>query len=579
MAQLKSTSVTGNLSVTGNVVASQIIKLDGTNKHLLAADGSVYNLDNFTSGIKFSGDGVAVGGHKYSIYTEQYIRASWLQHLSSNLNSANYDKICITDNNGWIYYRTKTQFIQDLDLSQVYNYKGTLEDLNALKSVASARVGDVYFISATNDSWACKQKVTSATGDNYANYWSNLGKNVDLSGYMTLDTEQTITGKKTFNNIHAATFNGNATSASQFASAQTIALTGDVTGSASSVAGWSIATSLPARLKNYQNGSYAVSDANNATETGFYYMATTSAGGGNRPPFANTTNDYRILTTAYSADWLQQIATNYRSNEIFFRRRDNEQSTKWTPWVQIQTTESADLRYALLDGTNANGTWSINTSGYSRYLSCPDTRDDTRYNDTTQIPTGVQFDFKTKATITSTGETTGPSSAYVGVMTWRSYGSLTDYTGGPAIQIAYDYSGNLWSRVNNDGNSTSNNWNLWCKFAKLDKDSNLTISGRMEAESYNATSDARLKENFTPFITQKSILDLPIYKFDFINGTKNQIGCKAQDLQEICPEIVNEDSDGYLSIQESKIVYLLIDEIKKLKGQLDSLNKTIREEC
>jgi hypothetical protein len=95
----------------------------------------------------------------------------------------------------------------------------------------------------------------------------------------------------------------------------------------------------------------------------------------------------------------------------------------------------------------------------------------------------------------------------------------------------------------------------------------------MEAKSYNATSDARLKENFTPLTTQKSILDLPIYKFDFINGTKNQIGCKAQDLQEICPEIVNEDSDGYLSIQESKIVYLLIDEIKKLKGQINSLMK------
>lgn len=99
------------------------------------------------------------------------------------------------------------------------------------------------------------------------------------------------------------------------------------------------------------------------------------------------------------------------------------------------------------------------------------------------------------------------------------------------------------------------------------------FNGSVEAESYNATSDARLKENFQQFIPKKSILDLPIYKFDFINGTKNQIGCKAQDLQEICPEIVSEDGDGYLSIQESKIVYLLIDEIKKLKGQLNLLMK------
>ena len=76
----------------------------------------------------------------------------------------------------------------------------------------------------------------------------------------------------------------------------------------------------------------------------------------------------------------------------------------------------------------------------------------------------------------------------------------------------------------------------------------------IQAEYFNATSDARLKENFKEYTPEKSILDLPVYKFDFINGAKNQIGCKAQDLQEICPEIVNEGSDGYLSIQESKIV-------------------------
>jgi hypothetical protein len=70
----------------------------------------------------------------------------------------------------------------------VYNYKGTLADLNALKSIASARVGDVYFLSDTGNSWACKQKIAEATGNDYETYWSNLGNNVDLSGYMTLDT-------------------------------------------------------------------------------------------------------------------------------------------------------------------------------------------------------------------------------------------------------------------------------------------------------------------------------------------------------------------------------------------------------
>ena len=91
------------------------------------------------------------------------------------------------------------------------------------------------------------------------------------------------------------------------------------------------------------------------------------------------------------------------------------------------------------------------------------------------------------------------------------------------------------------------------------------------AESFYATSDARIKENFEPLTTKKSILDLPTYKYDFIKGSKNQVGCKAQDLQEICPELVNEGFDGYLSIQESKIVYLLLDELKKLRAEVDEL--------
>ena len=118
----------------------------------------------------------------------------------------------------------------------------------------------------------------------------------------------------------------------------------------------SFAPELPNRLKNYQ--SSGVADANNVTESGFYYMSTTSSGGGNRPGFADKTNDYRILATGYSNQWAQQIATNFRSNEIFYRRI--EQGT-WKPWVQIQTTESADARYLKLSGGTLTGT--VNSSG------------------------------------------------------------------------------------------------------------------------------------------------------------------------------------------------------------------------
>lgn len=98
-------------------------------------------------------------------------------------------------------------------------------------------------------------------------------------------------------------------------------------------------------------------------------------------------------------------------------------------------------------------------------------------------------------------------------------------------------------------------------------------SGEITAQSFNALSDKRLKENIVEYSPNKSILDLPIYSYNFISDEKKtkKIGCLAQDLKEICPEIVKEDDKGYLSIEENKIVYLLLDEVKELKKRVDEL--------
>ncbi len=93
----------------------------------------------------------------------------------------------------------------------------------------------------------------------------------------------------------------------------------------------------------------------------------------------------------------------------------------------------------------------------------------------------------------------------------------------------------------------------------------------VNASGFNASSDKRLKENIKEYKPQKTILNLPVVEFDFIESKAHQIGCLAQDLQEICPEIVTEGDDGYLRIQESKIVYLLLNEVKKLRQEIDEL--------
>lgn len=107
----------------------------------------------------------------------------------------------------------------------------------------------------------------------------------------------------------------------------------------------------------------------------------------------------------------------------------------------------------------------------------------------------------------------------------------------------------------------------------LDWSGNQWLAGSSTAQTFNAVSDRRLKENIKDYKCKKSILDLPIKEFDYKKTGTHAIGCIAQDLQEICPEIVNIDKDGYLSIQESKLVYLLLQEVKQLKAEIDKLKE------
>lgn len=102
---------------------------------------------------------------------------------------------------------------------------------------------------------------------------------------------------------------------------------------------------------------------------------------------------------------------------------------------------------------------------------------------------------------------------------------------------------------------------------------NITSSGTISAVTFNASSDRRLKENIVDYNPTNSILDLPIKEFNFIGSEEKYIGCTAQDLQEICPEMVVENENGYLSVKESKLVYLLIKEVKELKEELNKLKR------
>lgn len=99
----------------------------------------------------------------------------------------------------------------------------------------------------------------------------------------------------------------------------------------------------------------------------------------------------------------------------------------------------------------------------------------------------------------------------------------------------------------------------------------ISASGKIEAPSFNTLSDARLKTDIKPFEYHGSILDVPVREYDWKKSGEHAIGFVAQELQEVYPELVSEGKDGMLRIKETKLVYLLIEEVKKLKKEVEDL--------
>lgn len=96
-------------------------------------------------------------------------------------------------------------------------------------------------------------------------------------------------------------------------------------------------------------------------------------------------------------------------------------------------------------------------------------------------------------------------------------------------------------------------------------------SGEATFAKVSSISDSRLKKNIKTFEPHKSILDLDVVEFDYKDSGHHSIGCIAQDLQKICPEIVHENEEGYLIIDETKITYLVLEEVKALRKEINEL--------
>lgn len=108
--------------------------------------------------------------------------------------------------------------------------------------------------------------------------------------------------------------------------------------------------------------------------------------------------------------------------------------------------------------------------------------------------------------------------------------------------------------------------------------SGLYATGVVQANSFNATSDIRLKENINTLdssLVKEIVNSVYTVTFNYIGKDEKTFGLIAQDLLKFDSEIklVDKDENGYYSIRESKLVYLLWNYVKELNKRIEELER------
>lgn len=118
------------------------------------------------------------------------------------------------------------------------------------------------------------------------------------------------------------------------------------------------------------------------------------------------------------------------------------------------------------------------------------------------------------------------------------------------------------------------------------------VTGTMYAAAYTTTSDTRLKENIRNLndsAISNILLLRPVeyqfkpdpvhftYEKDAFEMKINHYGLLAQEVQKIYPNIVYEDGDGYLSINYTELIPVLIKSVQELSSEVSALKAQIVE--
>lgn len=229
-------------------------------------------------------------------------------------------------------------------------YDGTNSGALVFDSTGTAYVGDVKLDSTGNIDVAKSELQPLATrtglvGGNLVQYDSSAltlkdsGKKIgDLALKTDIPTVVQSTGNSTSDVMSQKAVTDELNKKANIADLAQVATSGN----------YNDLSNKPTIPANYTKSPLTPSQC---TANGFYYVSSsvnslTDANGNPFLQYHTSNNDFRILATAYSDSWVQQIATDFRSTHIYYRILNN---SNWGAWTEIAKISDIPTNYVTTD--------------------------------------------------------------------------------------------------------------------------------------------------------------------------------------------------------------------------------------
>ena len=121
---------------------------------------------------------------------------------------------------------------------------------------------------------------------------------------------------------------------------------------------------------------------------------------------------------------------------------------------------------------------------------------------------------------------------------------------------------------------------LWTKTASVIKpipaSATIETSGTVKAGSFLYRSDRRHKEQISRLQnTLTDIQQLNGYRFTFKDTQEEALGLIAQEVEEVFPELVTNDAEGYKHVDYAALVPVLLEALKEQQTQIEALQEVV----